>query len=171
MLARLQSRSGRADQALATLAKIPADKQQSDFHLEKMRALIASNKPHEAVAQMQHIDATDKLFREFEKLRAVANDLMGRHPEAQAIYSTLLGEREDAAVRFNYGRSLIASGSFAQAASVLGPMVDNPDYPQARILAAGSLMRAGNIPAARSLLQGYLSDPEIDQLILRGGAS
>jgi hypothetical protein len=43
--------------------------------------------------------------------------------------------------------------------------VDSPKYPQARILAAGAIKKAGDKRQARSLLEGYLPDKQIDGLM------
>lgn len=171
ILARLQSRAGRPEQALNTLEGVSAGgAAKPECLVEQARAHIASNQPAEALKLLDAAaGAQGDTLHAVKKLRGVAEDLTGNHAAAQELYRGLLTEREDSSVRFNYGRSFIASHSYSQAASALIPLVDNPDYPQARILAAGALMRSGDRAGARNLLEGYLTSTEIDALLSQRG--
>lgn len=170
LLARMQSRSGRAEQAMTTLAGVSAEHASSpEWRLEKARACLAANQPAETIRELDAL-GTDagQTQREGRKLRAVALDLTGDHRAAQETYRALLIEQDDMNVRYNYGRSLVATADFAEAAAILIPLADNPDYPQARVLASGSLMKSGDAAGARALLEGYLGRQEIDNLMARG---
>lgn len=167
IMARLQSRVGRAEQAISTLEGLSSQAAQSPVaQIERARASIVLNRPGEALSFLAGIntDARD-INQEVKKLEAVAYDITGQHEMAQEIYKDILSRREDAATRYNYGRSLINSGKYAEASSALMRLVDNPNYPQARILAAGALLHSGDSQGARYLLEGYLSAAEIDKLL------
>lgn len=165
-MARLYSRAGSPDQAFSTLEGVSDGKRSGTlFKLERARALIASNRAAEARQELDSIGGPGASEREVRKLKGVCADLVGEHALAQETYRGLLSEQEEGSVRFNYGRSLIASRNYSQAASTLIPLVDNPNYARARILAAGAFMRSGDRTSARNLLDGYLSSSEIDDLL------
>ena len=169
IVARLLSRTGQAQRATSLIETIKEDPEGLVL-IERVRALIAMgignlareliDEPHE----MGRIHGKENQF-EAQKLLAVAYDLEGENRKAQAQYSALLAQREDSAVRMNYGRSLIATGNYSQAAEMLMPLVESQKFPQARILAAGALNKLGDSRLARSLLEGYLSDKQIDELM------
>ncbi len=166
IMARLYSRQGSPEQALSTLEGV-SDGMKTDprYRLERARALIASNRAVEARGELESIGSAGNSEREVRKLKGVCADLVGEHALAQETYRGLLAEQEEGSVRYNYGRSLIASREYRQAASTLVPLVDNPAYARARILAAGAFMRSGDTTSARNLLEGYLSSSEIDDLL------
>lgn len=166
IMARLYSRQGSPEQAFTTLEGV-SDGRKTDprYRLERARALIASNRAMEAREELDGIANAGSSDREVRKLKGVCADLVGEHALAQETYRSLLSEQEEGSVRYNYGRSLIASRNYGQAASTLLPLVDNPSYARARILAAGAFMRSGDKVSARNLLEGYLSSSEIDDLL------
>ena len=169
IVARLLSRTGQAQRATSLIETIKEDPEGLVL-IERVRALIAmgiGNLARELIDEQQEIGSIRGKENQFEaqKLLGVAFDLEGEHLKAQKQYAALLAQREDPAVRMNYGRSLIATGNFSQAAEVLLPLVDSATYPQARILAAGALNKSGDTALARSLLQGYISDQKIEGLL------
>jgi Tfp pilus assembly protein PilF len=169
IMARLLSRTGQAQRASSLIETVKEDPDGLVL-IERVRCLIAMNQGSSArelideQEEMGRIHGKENLF-EAHKLLAVALDLEGDNKKAQTLYSSLLAQREDPAVRMNFGRSLIATGNYAQAAEILMPLVDSPKYPQARILAAGAVKKAGDKRQARSLLEGYLPDKQIDGLL------
>jgi Flp pilus assembly protein TadD len=173
ILARLQTRDGTPDKALATLAALPEKtapnaEQDASLALEKGRALLALGKipeAKEAFGRLPRDLSPASLRREAEKLRAVAFDLEGRHEDAQSLYRSVLAEREDAAVRYNLGRSLLAGGQYLQAAETLLPLADMQDMPRARLAAAAALAKSGRKEMARNMLSGQLAPGTLDSLL------
>lgn len=172
LLARFQTKARRPEQALYTLSQLAAGHKDSvAARIERARAYIASGRMDEARADLEAIGTAPAEYdREKRRLLAVTEDVAGNHAKAQELYRALLAEREDAPVRFNFGRSLITTRNYPQAANVLLPLTENARYPQARILAAGAFLKSGNKTAARNLLEGYLSRMEIDELLEKGVA-
>ena len=169
VVARLLSRTGQPQRASVLLESIKDDPD-GRVLIERVRSLIAMGMGGLArglidePGEMGRIQGEENRF-EANKLLAVAFDLEGEHRKAQRQYAELLAQHEDSAVRMNYGRSLIATGSYSQAAEMLMPLVESQKFPQARILAAGALNKSGDSRLARSLLEGYLSDRQIDELM------
>jgi predicted Zn-dependent protease len=169
VVARLLSRTGQPQRAASILDSIQNDPS-GKVLIERVRALIAmgmgglARELIDEQHEMGRIHGKENQF-EAQKLLAVAYDLEGENRKAQAQYSALLAQREDSAVRMNYGRSLIATGNYSQAAEMLMPLVDSQTYPQARILVAGALSKSGDKRLARSLLEGHLSDKKIEGLL------
>ena len=169
VVARLLSRTGQPQRA-ATMLQTIKDDPDGRVLIERVRSLIAmgmGNLARELIDEQTEMDAIRGKENQFEarKLLAVALDLEGDNRKAQMQYAALLSQQEDSAVRMNYGRSLIATGDYSQAAEILMPLVDSQTYPRARILAAGALNKSGDPKLARSLLEGYLSDKQIDELM------
>lgn len=105
--------------------------------LELARARLALGHPEQAVPLLNEVAATENapLVREASKLLAVACDQQGRHAEAQERYEALLASKNEPSVRYNYGRSLMLSNRNREAAAILLPMADSPEFPQARLAA------------------------------------
>ena len=169
IMARLLSRTGQAQRANSLIETVKEDPDGLVL-IERVRCLIAMNQGSSArelideQEEMGRIHGKENQF-EAHKLLAVALDLEGDNKKAQMHYASLLAQREDSAVRMNYGRSLIATGNYAQAAEILMPLVDSHKYPQARILAAGAINKSGDKRMARSLLEGYIPDGQISKLL------
>jgi Tfp pilus assembly protein PilF len=106
-----------------------------------------------------------ELERAARKLKAIGEDLEGRHGEAQKIYAQLLIEKDEPSVRFNYGRSLLASRRYSEAVAALRPILDEPRLAQARVVAAAALASQNDKRAAKSLLESYLPAEDIDRLL------
>ena len=170
-VARLLCRTGQPQRSSSILETIKSDPD-GRVLIERARTLIAldlgslARQLLDEPEEMDRIVGQDNKF-EARKLLAVAYDLEGENHKAQALYSDLLSQKEDSAVRMNYGRSLIATKSYAQAATILMPLTDSQEFPQARILAAGALKKSGDSTLARNLLEGYISDSKIDELMKR----
>ena len=169
IVSRLLTRTGQPQRAATLLGSIKDDPD-GRVLIERVRSLIAMDMGSLArelidePEELAKIRGKDNQF-EARKLLAVAMDLEGDNKRAQAQYTALLSEREDPAVRMNYGRSLIATRDYGLAADILMPLVDSQAYPQARILAAGALFKSGDSRLARNLLEGYLSDRKIEELM------
>ena len=52
-----------------------------------------------------------------------------------------------------------------EAAAILLPMADSPEFPQARLAAAAALARSNDRQGARNLLEGYLPQDEIERIL------
>jgi Flp pilus assembly protein TadD len=167
VLARLLTRTGQPQQALITLE--PVENQSApDTLLEKGRAELAMGNVAPAAGLLDQCLASSPppaQVREAHKLRAVAFDLSGEHAAAQGLYRSLLGERDDVGVRYNYGRSLIASGDYKQAVSMLLPLVELYEIPQARFAAAAAMAGSDDREGARNLLHGLVAEDEISRML------
>lgn len=170
-LARLFTRTGQPQQALLILAPVK-DKNAPDVLLEECRAELSRGNVKEAgeyLDQLGAVSLSGAARRERDKLAAVSRDLNGDHEAAQTVYRALLSEYDDAGVRYNYGRSLMASGNYSQAVSILLPLAEARELPQARLAAAAAMAKNNNPAGARNLLQGYLPENEIDRLLGKEG--
>lgn len=169
MVAQVQTRLGQPKQALLTLDPVQSSTEPS-VKLELARARLALGHPEQAVPFLNEVAATENapLVREASKLLAVACDQQGRHAEAQKRYEALLASKNEPSVRYNYGRSLMLSNKNREAAAILLPMVDSPEFPQARLAAAAALARSNDKQGARNLLEGYLSQNEIERILGEG---
>jgi thioredoxin-like negative regulator of GroEL len=171
MVARLQTRAGRPEMALRSLEGMSGEATPASL-LELARAVLASGSLDEAeaaIAGAEGAAATAEGQRSVKKLRAILEDLRGRHAEAQEIYESLLAERDEPQVRLNLGRSLLASKDYARSVSVLAPIIDSPRFVQARFVAAAALAGGGDKARARGLLETHIPDSEIRRIL--GGES
>jgi tetratricopeptide (TPR) repeat protein len=167
LLARLQTRANDPEQALLTLKPLLHNPEPAAL-VEQGRAQLALNHVPEAQKLLEKAlkAAHDKAMkREARKLLAVVLDLSNEHAKAQGIYQDLLVEEDEPAVRFNYGRSCLASGHYDQAVSALLPLVDMRDMPQARVLAAAAMVNKHDLRGARNLLEGYMRSEDIDRVL------
>jgi tetratricopeptide (TPR) repeat protein len=170
-LARLQTRAGLVDQAMFTLEPL-ADDRSVAARLELGRANLAGGRLEEAEAFLQEaMDAspTTDQSRSLRKLSAIAEDLRGRHAEAQKLYAQLLIEHDEPSVRINYGQSLLLSREYSQVVTILTPLLDSPQYVKARFVAAAALAGRKDRAGARDLLESYLPESEIKRIL--GGES
>jgi Flp pilus assembly protein TadD len=166
-MARLQTMAGLSEQALFTLGPLKED-QSVAARLEFARAYLRDGRPKEARPILEKLaeelqDLSEK--RAARKLLGICEDMEGQHKKAQALFRQLLVERDEPAVRYNMGSSLIASGNFDEAISVLKPLVDSPRYLDARLMTAAALSRKQDKKSARGLLEGYVSESEIKRLL------
>jgi hypothetical protein len=60
---------------------------------------------------------------------------------------------------------LISSENYDEALAVLRPLIDSPQFIEARIMAAAALNRKRDNKGARDLLEGYLPEQEIDRVL------
>jgi Flp pilus assembly protein TadD len=167
ILARLLTRTGQPQQALITLEPV-ANQNAPEVLLEKGRAELSMGNVAEAAGLLDRSLASSPLpsrVREAHKLRAVVFDLSGEHGTAQGLYRSLLGERDDVGIRYNYGRSLIASGDYKQAVSMLLPLVELYEIPQARLAAAAAMARSDDREGARNLLHGHVDEDAISRML------
>ncbi|MDR2444267.1 MAG: hypothetical protein LBE31_12215 [Deltaproteobacteria bacterium] len=167
MMARLQTISGLPEQALFTLEPLEA-KPTPAYELEKARALLRRGLTAESRPLLEGLLAVNldpMTQRAVRKLMAICEAQDGQHQKAQEIFRQLLVEREEASVRFNLGYSLMASNKYQDVVIVLKPLLDTPQFVEARYLAAAALGRLHNTKEARGLLEGYLSDAEINRLL------
>ncbi len=165
--ARMHTRKGQPKQATALLEEL-ANPDSAEAHLEKGRALLAQSKiPETGVELKAAMDSkpSPAVEREVMKLQAICLDLAGKHADAQSLYSDLLSEKDEASVRFNFGRSLYESRKYSDAVSVLMPIVEVPLLPQARLVAAAAMVKNNDRQSARSLLEGHVAASEIDKLV------
>lgn len=167
MLSRIETRVGRPEQAFYNLSQLsPRHRETPQAELEYARACIATSRFKEAQESLEKVSSREPdIVWEKKRLSAVTEDLSGEHALAQQHYRDLLAEREDEAVRYNLGRSYISTRDYRLAAAALLPLTENPRYPMARVLAAGSFAKIGDKTAAKNLLEGYLSDYEIESLL------
>lgn len=166
MVARVQSRLGNPQQALETLSPISASNDPA-MALEQGRAQLAVGELEAAQISLEQAASVKNrvLAREAKKLQAVACDLEGRHADAQEAYRALLAEQNEATVRYNYGRSLMLSKEDKRAVTVLLPLADRADMPQARLACAAAMARSGDMKGARNLLEGYMPAGDIAHLL------
>ena len=170
ILARLLTRTGQPQQALITLESM-GDGTKPEAALETARAELAlgnAEKVNALLDQAESGSPSRALARETKKLRAVAFDLVGDHAAAQAAYRSLLGEHDEMGVRYNYGRSLIASQDYGKAVSMLLPLVEMYEFPQARVAAAAAMAKNKDVKGARNLLHGYMPEAEITRILDEG---
>ncbi len=167
IMARLQTRSGRPDQALAVLEPLKGAPS-PESRVEEARALLAQDRPGEAKGILTAVTQSNPsavTTREANKLVAICTDLEGNHPSAQNMYKALLAERDEVGVRYNLGRSLLAGKQYAEAAATLMPLVDIQALPQARLAAAAALAKSNRKQEAAGLLQGHMPQEQIDRLL------
>ena len=167
-LARLQTMAGRPDQALFTLETL-ADDGSAAARLETARALLSQGEAAQARPALEALVSDGSLGQSEErsarKLMGICEDQLGNRAESQALFRQLLLERDEPSVRFNLGSSLISDGSYDEAIIVLTPLVDSPKFLEARIMAAAAFTRKNDKKSARGLLEGYVSDGEINRLL------
>ena len=167
-LARLQTMAGRPEQALYTLEAL-ADEGSAAARLETARALLSQGEAARARPTLESLVSDGSLSqneaRSARKLMGICEDQLGNRAESQALFRQLLLERDEPSVRFNLGSSLISGGSYDEAIIVLTPLVDSPRFLEARIMAAAAFTRKNDKTSARGLLEGYVSDGEINRLL------
>jgi Flp pilus assembly protein TadD len=167
MMARLQTISGLPEQALFTLEPLGQTPSPA-YELEKARALLRSGGTAESRPILESLAAPDQeagIRRSARKLLGICEDQDGNHKKAQEIFRQLLVEGEEPSIRYNLGYSLMTSNSYNDVLVVLKPLLDSPKYLEARYLAAAALGRLRKNTEARGLLEGYLSEGEINRLL------
>jgi Flp pilus assembly protein TadD len=169
LLSRLQTRAGLLDQANYTLEPLAGD-QTAAYKLELARIFLAKGETQPAnslLNEVAQIKLSAEENRTTRKLQAISQDQSGNHSQAQELYNQLLIEQEESSVRHNYGQSLLASKNYTQAAAVLKPLLDLPQFTKSRVVAAAAMAKSNNSRGARDLLEGFLPESEINRL-LRG---
>jgi Flp pilus assembly protein TadD len=166
-MARLQTMAGLSEQALFTLEPLKED-QSIAARIEFARAILRDGRPKEARPILEKLTQEIKEpqdQRTARKLLGICEDMEGQRQKAQSLFRQLLVERDEPTVRYNLGSSLIASGNFDEAISILKPLVDSPRYLEARLMTAAALSRKKDKKSARGLLEGYMSESEIKRLL------
>jgi Flp pilus assembly protein TadD len=167
LLAKIQTRAGLLDQALLTLEPLAEDTS-PEVGIEVSRVKLAQGEVDEAAELLSGIlnqGITPEEKRTARKLMAISEDQTGKHAAAQAIYKELLVELDEPSVRHNYGQSLLASKNYDQAAAVLKPLVDLPQFSKSRVVAAAAMARSNKKQQARDLMEGYMPEAEINRLL------
>lgn len=150
LLARLKVAPNDAD-VLRVLASIQLMQGQSAQAMARLDAALATN-PADSSALVN---------------KAVALDMQGRHAEAQAIYHQVLARAPgDIAALNNLAISLLVQGRATEALAVLAPLGEGDDLPMRTRVNLGVIYAAnGQMAQARSLLQGRISDENLQELV------
>ncbi|MDO4937214.1 MAG: tetratricopeptide repeat protein [Sutterellaceae bacterium] len=174
--AKALTKSGDAEQALRTLTSVDG-KSFPGAHLEKARAMIALGDTAGALSELARFDETmasekgapvdaqtkTQLQRDALKLEAVAASLSGSFTKAQAIFESLMQEKDEPDVRFNYARTLLFIGKSQEALNLLQPIVGA--LPQAKFAAAVALIQLNRKTEARELLRTDMDDVAFEKLL------
>jgi Flp pilus assembly protein TadD len=127
---------------------------------------LVAGAPTRAIAQFDQILAVNPADTRTLADKAVALDLQGQHPEAQAIYRQVLAARpNDPAVRNNLAISMMLEGHIHQALQTLAPMQDAETSPPRLKVNLGVLFAAtGDLEHSRQLLGDRASDADLSAL-------
>ena len=164
--ARLLMKAGRLEQAEDLLAEI-ADHQDPLLLVEQGRMALLKNDAAGARESETRALAQIPDSRDAKTILAVSLDVLGEHIRAQEIYRSLLANKEEASVRYNYGRSLALSGDSSRAIETLYSLSEREDMPQAKMLLAELFIDKKDFETARRILRrDGMPDADIERVFL-----